>query len=107
MIRHVLLGTILLVSAAGPAGAQDPGDAAAGRRLATDWCSSCHSLGPARDPGTSRRAPTFVAIARRLSTTPLSLRVFLQTPHDQMPNLQLTHDEIDDLAAYILSLRRR
>ena len=39
------------------------------------------------------------------STTRLSLRVFLQTPHDRMPNLQLNRDEIDNVSAYILSLR--
>jgi mono/diheme cytochrome c family protein len=107
MIRHIALGTILLAAAAGPAGAEYPGDVAAGRRLAADWCSACHSLGPMPEPGSSARAPAFAAIAGRPSTTPLALRVFLQTPHDRMPNLKLTDDEIDDLSAYILSLRRR
>jgi hypothetical protein len=41
------------------------------------------------------------------STTPLGLRVFLQTPHGRMPDLHLTRDEVDNLIAYILSLRRR
>jgi hypothetical protein len=41
------------------------------------------------------------------STTPLSLRAFLQTPHERMPDLHLSRDEIDDLTAYILSLRRK
>jgi mono/diheme cytochrome c family protein len=39
------------------------------------------------------------------STTVLSLRAFLQTPHARMPDLHLTRDEIDNIAAYILSLR--
>ena len=39
------------------------------------------------------------------STTPLSLRVFLQTPHNRMPDLHLSRTEIDDLIGYILSLR--
>jgi hypothetical protein len=46
-----------------------------------------------------------MAIGEQKSTTALSLRVFLQTPHAQMPDLHLSRDEIDDLAAYILSLR--
>jgi hypothetical protein len=33
------------------------------------------------------------------------LRVFLQTPHDRMPDLHLSREEIDDLIAYILSMR--
>jgi mono/diheme cytochrome c family protein len=80
-------------------------DVAAGRRLAESWCSSCHLVGPGSARGVSNGAPTFVAIARQRSTTVLSLRVLLQTPHGQMPDLHLSRDEIDDLAAYILSLR--
>ncbi len=41
------------------------------------------------------------------STTALSLRVFLQTPHARMPDLNLTQDEIGDVAAYILTLKAR
>jgi hypothetical protein len=41
------------------------------------------------------------------STTPLSLRAFLLTPHARMPDLHLSRDEMDDLAAYILGLRRK
>ena len=41
------------------------------------------------------------------STTPMSLRAFLQTPHSRMPDLRLSRDEIDNLTAYILSLRRK
>ncbi|MCS6921381.1 MAG: hypothetical protein NZM07_05615 [Elioraea sp.] len=52
-------------------------------------------------------AEPFQSIADRASTTALSLRVFLQTPHGQIPDLQITHREADDLIAYILSLRGR
>ena len=75
------------------------------KQLAERWCSSCHVLGPASSSGTSNGAPTFAGIARMSSTTPLSLRAFLQTPHARMPDLHLSQDEIDDVAAYILSLR--
>jgi hypothetical protein len=33
----------------------------------------------------------------------LSLRVFLQTPHRNMPNLQLSQKETDDVIGFILS----
>ncbi len=90
-----------------PAEAQETGDPAAGQRLAEKWCSgACHVIGPAPQRGTSSGIPTFAAIARMPSTTPMSLRVFLQTPHAGMPDLHLSRDEIADLAAYILSLRR-
>ena len=51
--------------------------------------------------------PTFAGIARRKSTTAMSLRVFLQSPHARMPDLHLSRDEIADVSAYILSLRSR
>ncbi len=90
-----------------PAAAQQIGDAEAGRSLASTWCSNCHVT----DPGTSGPAtdavPTFSHVARMPFTTATSLRVFLQTPHARMPNLQLSRTETDDLIAYILSLRDR
>jgi len=70
-------------------------------------CSSCHLVSASPGGAVSNGAPTFAAIAGMKSTTVLSLRAFLQTPHDRMPDLHLSRDEIDDLAGYILSLRRR
>ena len=107
MIRAVmpLLITIMLGASVGGADAQEDGDPGAGRHLAETWCSSCHVIGPASQRGTSSGAPAFAAIAHMKSTTPMSLRVFLQTPHARMPDLHLSRDEIADLAAYILSLR--
>ena len=43
-------------------------------------------------------------IARMPSTTQLSLKVFMQSSHGNMPNLVLNADEIDAIAAYILDL---
>lgn len=92
---------------AAPALAQpEPGDARAGRRLAATWCADCHRIarggpGPATDA-----APPFAAIAAMPSTTSMSLRVFLQSPHASMPDYHLTRDQLDDLVAYLLSLRR-
>ena len=37
----------------------------------------------------------------------MSLRAFLMTSHPPMPDLHLTRDEIDDVSAYILSLKQR
>ena len=56
--------------------------------------------GPAGDA-----APPFPAIARMPSTTEMSLRAFLQTPHARMPDYRLSTPELDGVVAYILSLR--
>lgn len=98
------LGAALLGAGAGLA--QGVGDARAGREVATSLCIQCHQIdGAGRDPG--RIPPGFGAIADMASQTELSLRVFLQTPHGNMPRYQLTRDETDDVIAYILSLRAR
>ena len=103
----VWLLVALLAGWAAPAAAQEIGDPAAGQRLAETWCGSCHIAGPATARGVSNGVPTFAGIGRMKSTTMLSLRVFLQTPHARMPDLHLSREEVDNLAAYILSLRGR
>jgi len=39
------------------------------------------------------------------STNELAIKVFLRTSHPTMPNFILSPEEIDSVAAYILSLR--
>ncbi len=97
---------IVLVAAMPQAAAQEIGDVATGRQIAQTWCSSCHVIDPVSPIGSDNGAPAFASIARMSSTTPLSLRAFLQTPHGGMPDLHLSRDETDDLIGYILSLRR-
>ncbi len=87
--------------------AQDAGDVSAGRHLAQTWCSSCHVVDPVSQRRVDNGAPAFTAVAAMSSTTPMALRAFLQTPHAKMPDLHLSRNEIDDLTAYILSLRQK
>ena len=77
----------------------------AGYRLAEAWCRDCHAI-EASTAGARGRPPDFAAIANRPSTTALSLKVFFKTSHRRMPNLIITPEQADDLASYILSLRR-
>lgn len=102
-----LIVTILLAASPFPLTAQEVGDIAVGERLAKTWCSTCHVVTPSAQTGASTGVPTFAAIAALSATTPMSLRVFLQTPHERMPDLHLSGDEADDLIAYVLSLRGR
>lgn len=95
---------LMLACVVGPAWAS--GEPEAGQEIAARWCASCHAT--TGDPGTRTDVtPSFPAIAAKPTTSELSLRVFLQTPHDRMPDLQLSRQETDDLVAYLLSLRRR
>jgi mono/diheme cytochrome c family protein len=83
----------------------DSDGVSAGHRLAEAWCTTCHAT-DSNAGGTSNTAPDFVAIANQPATTALSLKVFLQTSHRSMPNLVLTPEQADDLASYILSMKR-
>jgi mono/diheme cytochrome c family protein len=103
LLLHVAMVLVLLPELAA---AQVAGDPEAGHKLAQTWCDSCHVVDPAQTRGTSNGAPPFTAVAAMKSTTFMSLQAFLQTPHNRMPDLHLSHDEIDDVAAYILSLKR-
>lgn len=100
---------VLLLLGLGSTGAlaQRPGDVANGTTLAVTWCANCHVIGrgPGPTPATGDAAPTFASIAAMPSTTAMSLRAFLQTPHQRMPDFMLSRNETDDLIAYILSLR--
>ena len=87
--------------------ARASGDADQGRRLATSWCSGCHQVGPRTQATASDAIPSFRAVAAMPSTTSMSLRAFLSTTHPVMPDLKLTNGQIDDVGAYILSLRGR
>ena len=82
------------------------GDPMAGRRLAENVCSACHAIGPGEASTTDVGAPASADLASEPQVTALSLRVFLQTHHERMPDLRLDPEETDNVIAYILSLER-
>jgi mono/diheme cytochrome c family protein len=85
----------------------EAGDPTQGQQLAQTWCSQCHLVDPHGQSRASDATPSFAAIANMPSTTSLSLHAFLLTPHPPMPDFRLSRSQIDDVAAYILSLRGR
>ena len=104
-MRMNIEGLVLaLVASAAPLTPAAAGDAQAGSALAQSWCKSCHVVGP-RGSGTDA-VPSFAAIASDPTLTPERLRAFLANPRHPMPNPQLAGTEIDDLVAYIQSLKQ-
>jgi mono/diheme cytochrome c family protein len=101
---RMLLAVVALHLVTMGAQAQPFGDAAAGRRLAETECGACHAVGPG-GAGAARGGPAFADIATMPSATHLSLHAFLRQPHPPMPHLVLRPAELDDVVAYILSLR--
>ena len=108
-MRHltVLVSAAAVAASTAIATAQDlRGNVASGRALAQRWCGNCHQVSAAAPPARAGVA-SFADIARLPSTTALSLRVFLRTSHADMPNVQLSEAQSDDLIAYVLSLNDR
>ena len=81
-------------------------DASHGEGLAHQWCAGCHGAG-SNEPSPNPHAPGFSTVANDPAATEYSLHVFLQIPHDRMPNIILTPDQIDDLVSYIETLKTR
>lgn len=98
------LAAMVLVLAAAPAAAET-GDAGRGRALAERWCAKCHAIAPGRQ-GPEPGIPSFMRMAAEPENTRSALRQFITIPHFEMPPQTLTTAEIDDVIAYILSLRR-
>ena len=105
MRQTLFLGLIAGGLALSVAALAQPGERAAGRRLATELCGDCHQVRPPF-PNFYRHPPTFEEIAKLPSTTGLSLKVFLQSNHTTMPNFIVSKSDADDIIAYILSLKR-
>jgi len=106
LIVAAILAT--LCGAPEPAAAEDiPGDVTSGRVLAGKVCAKCHNVRRNGSESPLPEAPPFQQVANAPSTTELSLRVFLQTPHRLMPDLRLTTEERDDAISYILSLKQK
>jgi mono/diheme cytochrome c family protein len=97
---------ILATLFAGAALAEDlPGDPRLGRALALDICVRCHEVEAGERDGKLPDPPAFQNLADDPAMTALALRVFLHSPHANMPNLILSDANVDDVIAYIHSLK--
>jgi mono/diheme cytochrome c family protein len=81
-------------------------DAAHGGELAHALCAECHL-----NPGQGEKhgpmgVPGFAAVANRPLQTFDGIVDWLKSVPPMMPNHSLTQDEMYDLAAYIMSLRK-
>ena len=79
-------------------------DPAAGKRLAEQWCTQCHAVRTDR-LSSNLSAPTFPELAAAASITEYSLRALLRSPHETMPQITFTADQLDDIVGYIVSLK--
>jgi mono/diheme cytochrome c family protein len=76
-------------------------DAEQGEKLAKRWCAACHVVAPDQSQGRDN-VPPFATIAKIPGFDASAIARFLMNPHPKMPDMQLSRDEAEDLAAYIV-----
>jgi mono/diheme cytochrome c family protein len=81
------------------------GNARDGLFYAQKNCAECHAVSKEAEFSPKPDSPRFVDVANTRGMTAMALTVFLRTPHATMPNLVVPTADIDNLIAYILSLR--
>lgn len=101
MRRTALLAILLTVLWAPVAAAQMT--AMLGEELAQRWCAICHQIGPSE---TLRDIPpSFDALANRYEDLNWVAN-YLQDPHLNMEGIDLSRSQIDQITAYLETLRR-
>jgi mono/diheme cytochrome c family protein len=107
-MKTMLLTVVLVLTLVAPTLAQDPPagppDATRGKALAGRWCAACHLV---QLRLTTIDPPTFTAIANDPSKTPDYLRHFFASPHKDMPPIQLTAPQVEDIIAYLRTMKNR
>jgi mono/diheme cytochrome c family protein len=74
------------------------------RRLSERWCAECHAIDST--PGKPDRVPSFASIAAKQAASPEMIASFLLLPHATMPSFPLTRKDVQDLAAFIMSVKK-
>jgi len=75
-----------------------------GRRLSQRWCSECHAIGI--PTAKTRRIISFASIAERPGISNDMIASFLLMPHATMPNMPLSHKDAQDIAAFIMTMKK-
>lgn len=88
-----------------PAGAQEVGNPYRGQAYAQQMCADCHATGPEDRAGGKPTAPSFVQVANTSGMTGMALAAWFKSDHPTMPNLMVKPENMDDISAYILSLK--
>ena len=105
-VRAVFAAASFVVMASScPFPAHAAGGVDHGGQLARRWCAACHIVAGDQTRGTDN-VPTFAEIAHIPGFDADKIALFLRDPHPKMPDMQLSTQEVADLAAYIVSLEK-
>ena len=89
----------------GAALAQERGDPERGLAYAEANCAECHEVRAGHYDSPWPESPPFEDIANADGMTEIALFAFFRTSHPNMPNFVVPPDDIQDLTAYLLSMR--
>jgi mono/diheme cytochrome c family protein len=103
-LRTLFVAVAVCVSGS-TANAQTPSAIARGQEIAERACAGCHGNG--QQPGMIKGTPvpSLRAIASQPNQTPERLRGVIMTPHRPTPGMALALADVDDVVAYIMSLK--
>lgn len=81
---------------------------ARGLAFAQQHCSGCHAVSAGRRYSPNVDAPTFESVVNTPGLTGATIKPWLQKSHNfpDVMNFAIDPDQIDDLAAYMISLQR-
>jgi mono/diheme cytochrome c family protein len=101
------MAAVLLTAPPQQAGAQEPAEPSPekGYRVAQRLCSNCHLIEDKPGATLPEGVPTFRAIANRAGQTGQRITNTLIKPHTPMPDIRLSSEEIQDIIAYLDTLR--
>ena len=76
-----------------------------GLKLAQTLCTNCHLIDGTPGSAVTVGIPSFIGIANKPGQTSANIERILIAPHAPMPDMKLSFPEIQNLIAYIDSLR--
>ena len=103
-MKSALLSSTIMLVATTCLGAEPlgPGDAQEGFIYAKEVCANCHAI-VSDEASPVRNAPTFDEIAEQSNGSATTVIERIQAVHPTMPNIPMEQEELNDLAAYILT----
>jgi len=103
--ESVVVGLLLLGLAPLSASGQEIGNPYRGQVYARQLCSDCHSVERVADKSPAAAAPAFATVGKTSGMTAMALAAWMTTSHPTMPNLVVRGEKLDDIIAYILSIK--
>jgi len=104
-MRKLTCALLMLIAASPAAHGVETGNPARGLAYARQNCAECHAVEPTDTMGPFSDLPTFREIANTPGMSELALISFFQTPHPTMPDFVVTGGDVQDLIAYLATLK--